>query len=355
MPATSALEPGKLGLPPRSPRTSRISLLRSPRRLHTLEPQPPPRRNRARMRPAALDTGPRPASRAKPSPSPPEQGLAGETVPHTNGSPSAEPPRKAETARERPAEGKGGSGVMGQNARKPPPPPPEPGGPEAGPVPHNPLNVSESGAGIPLRCGRPGTCRPDVPGLPERWRPPRPALSTGRSRTPPGSSAYNSAISRPHWRARAQLRDCRQPRALPPGEPLGGYDGPRITSPSRLLTSACTVSDLPSATAPRFCPKCAAKAWAQRYTAAYGPAVPLGTGIQTVATAHSPQTVMTALRATASHAASGYWAASWASAEKGTQSQPFPSVCASMPVKATSRGLSGSLSTWIHVGASSMR
>ena len=31
-----------------------------------------------------------------------------------------------------------------------------------------------------------------------------------------------------------QLRDCRQPRALPPGEPLWGYDGPRITSPSRL-------------------------------------------------------------------------------------------------------------------------
>ena len=34
--------------------------------------------------------------------------------------------------------------------------------------------------------------------------------------------------------------------------------------PVTALTSAFTVSDLPSATAPLFCPKCAARAWAQR-------------------------------------------------------------------------------------------
>ena len=78
--------------------------------------------------------------------------------------------------------------------------------------------------------------------------------------------------------------------------------------PVTALTSAFTVSDLPSATAPLFCPKCAARAWAQRYTAAYGPAGSLGTGIHTVATAHSPHTVMTTLRAVTSHAASGYCA-----------------------------------------------
>ena len=48
-----------------------------------------------------------------------------------------------------------------------------------------------------------------------------------------GSGAHNGAIGRPTAGTR-QLRDGRQPRALPPGEPLGGYDGPRITSPSRL-------------------------------------------------------------------------------------------------------------------------
>ena len=96
-----------------------------------------------------------------------------------------------------------------------------------------PSNVSESGAGIPhsdaeagnVQAGRagPSGAVASAKASPVHWAQPH----------APGSSAHNSAISRPTAGTR-QLRDCRQPRALPPGEPLGGYDGPRITSPSRL-------------------------------------------------------------------------------------------------------------------------
>ena len=86
------LEPGKLGLhfPDLADkpdvlffahRAASIPLNRSP--------HPPEPGTGCARRPEYGASGP--ASRAKPSPSPPEQGLAGETVPHTNGSPSAEP------------------------------------------------------------------------------------------------------------------------------------------------------------------------------------------------------------------------------------------------------------------------
>ena len=86
------LEPGKLGLhfPDLADkpdvlffahRAASIPLNRNP--------HPPEPGTGCARRPGYGASGP--ASRAKPSPSPPEQGLAGETVPHTNGSPSAEP------------------------------------------------------------------------------------------------------------------------------------------------------------------------------------------------------------------------------------------------------------------------
>ena len=174
-----------------------------------------------------------PASRAKPNPSPPEQGLAGETVPHTSGNPSADPATQGgDGSGKAPIQSGSGPGVWAQMPES------RPSAPEAGRPGSGagsgiiPSNVSESGTGIPpshaeagnVQAGRagPSGAVASAKASPVHWAQPH----------APGSSAHSSAISRPTAGTR-QLRDCRQPRALPPGEPLEGCSGPRITSPSR--------------------------------------------------------------------------------------------------------------------------
>lgn len=217
--------------------------------------------------------------------------------------------------RERPVEGKGGSGVWAKMPESRPSAPEagRPGSKGAGSGIIPPMYL-RAGLAYPTPMRRPGTCRPDVPGLPERWRPPRPAPSTGRSHAP--AAARTTAPSAAPRRARANSgiaasRGPCRPRAA------WGYDGPRITS-RHGFDFGLHGFDLPSATAPRtFCPNARGSAWAQRVHGGIRPRPPfLGHGHPDGGHRAQPADGHDRAQATASHAASGYWAASWASRRK---------------------------------------